>query len=178
MAKKKGFQSRNYEKAVTKVKILLFSHSRASRIRKFFLSDNHGGREYFSVFHAPHPLISPHFEIHFAGPDSANKIPVEGFTYSVSELERFWRGRLCRADLCLERFCSNQLTLSVWSEYATQSLICKTCLEIGSQGTFSVYFYFAIIQLLWLYILYVMLSNFYWIHSWKIWTVIIWKNKL
>ena len=31
----------------------------------FFLSANHGGRHYFSVFHVP-----SHFEIHFAGPDT------------------------------------------------------------------------------------------------------------
>ena len=38
-------------------KCYCFSHSRASRIQRFFLSANHG---------APRPL---HFEIHFSGPD-------------------------------------------------------------------------------------------------------------
>ena len=30
-----------------------FSHSRASRIQRFFWSPSHGGRQYFSVFHGP-----------------------------------------------------------------------------------------------------------------------------
>ena len=69
--KKKRFQSRNYQKAVTKVKILLFQPSRAFRIRKFFLSANHGGRQYFSVFHGPptlksiSPALSYDFSLHF-----------------------------------------------------------------------------------------------------------------
>ena len=44
-------------------KYYCFNHSRASRIRTFFLPANHGGQQYFSVFHG-----LPHFEIHFAGP--------------------------------------------------------------------------------------------------------------
>ena len=42
-------------------KYYCFSHSRASRIQKFFLSANHGGQQYFSVFHGPLTLksISP-----------------------------------------------------------------------------------------------------------------------
>ena len=41
----------------SKSKCYCFSHSRASRIKKFFLSDNYGGRQYFSVFHGPFTLI-------------------------------------------------------------------------------------------------------------------------
>ena len=34
-------------------KYYYFNHSRASRIRKFFLSAIHGGRQYFPLFHDP-----------------------------------------------------------------------------------------------------------------------------
>ena len=39
----------------------MFAGSRVSRIQKFFFSANHGGQQYFSVFHGPSTLksISP-----------------------------------------------------------------------------------------------------------------------
>ena len=45
--KRKGFKARLSSRS----KYYCFSHSRVSRIRKFFLSANHGGRKYISVFH-------------------------------------------------------------------------------------------------------------------------------
>ena len=57
-----AFQGRSYWKTVTKVKkCYCFSHSRVSRIQKFFLSANYGGWQYFSVFNSPSTLksISP-----------------------------------------------------------------------------------------------------------------------
>ena len=41
-----------------RLKCYYFSHSRASRIQKFFFSDNHGGQQYFSMFHGPSTLKS------------------------------------------------------------------------------------------------------------------------
>ena len=39
-------------------KYYYFSHSRASSIQKFFSSANHGGSQYFSVFHSSSTLKS------------------------------------------------------------------------------------------------------------------------
>ena len=65
--KRKGFKAETIKRLSPRSTRYCFNHSRGSRIRKFFLSANHGGRQYFLVFHAlPHPL---HFEIHFAGPE-------------------------------------------------------------------------------------------------------------
>ena len=61
--KRKGFKAKTIKRLSPKSKYYYFNHSRASRIRTFFLSTNHGDRRYFSVLHDP-----PHFEIHFAGP--------------------------------------------------------------------------------------------------------------
>ena len=41
-----------------RTKCYYFSHSRASRIQKFFLSARHRGRKYFAVFHGPSTLIT------------------------------------------------------------------------------------------------------------------------
>ena len=61
--KRKGFNAETIKRLSPRSKYYCFNHSRTSRIRKFFLSANHRGRQYFSVLHGP-----PHFEIHFAGP--------------------------------------------------------------------------------------------------------------
>ena len=46
----KGLQKAETTKAAIKVKmLLLYSHSKVCRIQKFFLSDNHGGQQYFLV---------------------------------------------------------------------------------------------------------------------------------
>ena len=69
--RRKGFKAETIKRLSPRSKYHCFSHSTASRIRKFFLSANHGGQQYFSVFHdppPPSPKPSPHFEIHFAGP--------------------------------------------------------------------------------------------------------------
>ena len=57
---KKGtiFKIETIERLPPRSKCYCFSHSRMSRIQKFFLSVNHGGRQYFPVFHDPPP--SPH----------------------------------------------------------------------------------------------------------------------
>ena len=59
--KTKAFKAETIKRLSPRSKYCYFSHSRTSRIRKFFLSANHGGRQYFSVFHAPPTLksISP-----------------------------------------------------------------------------------------------------------------------
>ena len=49
--KRKGFKAETIKKLSPKSKYYCFNRSRASRIRKFFLLDNHGGQQYFSVFH-------------------------------------------------------------------------------------------------------------------------------
>ena len=54
-----------------------FSHSRASRNQKVFLSPKHGGRQYLSVFNIFH------FEIHFAGPVLAGNCRVNPIFMSV-----------------------------------------------------------------------------------------------
>ena len=59
------FKAETIERLSPSSKYCCFSHSRVSRIQKFFLSANHGGRQYFSVFHGPSTLksISPALEI-------------------------------------------------------------------------------------------------------------------
>ena len=59
--KRKSLKAETIKRLSPRSKYYCFSHFRASRIRKFFFSANHGGRQYFSVFHGQ-------FEIHFAGP--------------------------------------------------------------------------------------------------------------
>ena len=57
--KKKEFQGRYIKMLSSRSKWNCFNHSRASRIYNFFMSVNHGDRQYF-----PWPI---HFEIHFVG---------------------------------------------------------------------------------------------------------------
>ena len=49
--KKKGFKAETITRLSPRSKYYCFNHSRVSRIRNFFLLANHGGRQYFSVFH-------------------------------------------------------------------------------------------------------------------------------
>ena len=49
--KRKGFKAETIKRLPPRSKYYFFSRSRASRIQKFFLSANHGGRQYFSVFY-------------------------------------------------------------------------------------------------------------------------------
>ena len=51
--KKKLFKAGTIKRLSPRSKGYCFSHSRASTIQKFFLSDNRVGRQYFSVFHGP-----------------------------------------------------------------------------------------------------------------------------
>ena len=59
--KGKGFKTETIKRLSPRSKYYCLSHSRASRIWKFFLSVNHGGWQYFPVFHSPPTLksISP-----------------------------------------------------------------------------------------------------------------------
>ena len=59
--KRKSFKAEAIKRLSPRLKYYCFNHSGASRIRKFFLSANHGGRQYFSVFHGSSTLksISP-----------------------------------------------------------------------------------------------------------------------
>ena len=59
--KRKGVKAETIKRLSPRSKYYYFSHSRASRIRKSFLSVNHGGQHYFPVFHGPPTLksISP-----------------------------------------------------------------------------------------------------------------------
>ena len=59
--KRKTFKAETIKRLSPSSKCYCFSHSRASRIQNFFLSPNHGGRLYLSVFHGPSTLksISP-----------------------------------------------------------------------------------------------------------------------
>ena len=59
--KKESFKAEAIRRLPPKSKCYCFSHSRASRIQKFFWSANHGGRQYLSVFHGPSTFksISP-----------------------------------------------------------------------------------------------------------------------
>ena len=52
------FKEETIERLSPRSKYYCFSHSRVSRIQKFFLSANHGGRQYFSGFHGPSTLKS------------------------------------------------------------------------------------------------------------------------
>ena len=56
--KKKSFKAETIERLSARSKCYCFRHSRVSRIQKFSLSTNHGGQQYFSVFHAPSTLKS------------------------------------------------------------------------------------------------------------------------
>ena len=57
--KRKTFKAKTIKSlSPRKAKCYCFSHSRASRIQKFFWSANHGGRQYLSVFHSPSTLKS------------------------------------------------------------------------------------------------------------------------
>ena len=53
-----GFKAETIKRLSPKSKYYCFSHSRASRIRKFFLSANHGSRQYFPVLYGPPTLKS------------------------------------------------------------------------------------------------------------------------
>ena len=59
--KRKGFKAETIKRLSPRSKCYCFNHSRASRIQKFFLLVNHGGRQYISVFHGLPTLksISP-----------------------------------------------------------------------------------------------------------------------
>ena len=57
--KEKSFKEETIKRLSSKSKCCCFNHSRTSRIQKFFLSTNHGGR----LFSVPWLL---HFEIDFA----------------------------------------------------------------------------------------------------------------
>ena len=50
---RKTFKAETIKRLSLRSKLYCLSHSRASRIKKFFFSANHGGRQYFSVFHGP-----------------------------------------------------------------------------------------------------------------------------
>ena len=56
--KGKSFKAETIKRLPPKSKCYCFSHSRASRIQKFFLSANHGNRQCFTVFHGPSTLKS------------------------------------------------------------------------------------------------------------------------
>ena len=56
--KRKDFNKETIKRLSPRSKYYCFSDSRASRIRKFYLSANLGGRQYFSVFHGPPTLKS------------------------------------------------------------------------------------------------------------------------
>ena len=54
--KRKSFKAETIKKRLsTRSTCYFFSHNRASRIKKVFLLANHGGRQYFSVFHGSSP---------------------------------------------------------------------------------------------------------------------------
>ena len=59
--KRKNLKVETIKSLSPKSKCFFFSHSRVSRIQKLSLLDNHGGRQYFSVFHGLSNLksISP-----------------------------------------------------------------------------------------------------------------------
>ena len=56
--KGKSFKPETIKRLPPKSKCYCFSHCRASRIQKFFLSANHGNRQCFTVFHGPSTLKS------------------------------------------------------------------------------------------------------------------------
>ena len=55
--KRKGFKAETIKRLSPRSKYFCFSRSRPSR--KVLLSTNHGGRQYFSVFHAPPSMLHP-----------------------------------------------------------------------------------------------------------------------
>ena len=73
--KRKGFKVETIKRLSLRSKYYCFSHSRASAIRKFFLSTT-GQLWWLTVLFSecpsspalPSPAVLPHFEIHFAGP--------------------------------------------------------------------------------------------------------------
>ena len=56
--KRKIFKAETIKRLSPRSKCYCFSHSRASRIQKFFFSPNHGGRQYLPVFKGPSSLKS------------------------------------------------------------------------------------------------------------------------
>ena len=77
---RKTFKAETSKRLPLRLKLHCLSHSRTSRIQKFFFLVNHGGRQYFSVFHGPRTLrsISPALElcieVDLVGTTSAEKI--------------------------------------------------------------------------------------------------------
>ena len=55
---RKTFKAETIKRLSLRSKLYCLRYSRASRIQKFFLWANHGGRQYFSVFHGPSTLKS------------------------------------------------------------------------------------------------------------------------
>ena len=55
---RKSIKAETIKRLSPKSKCHCFSHCRVSRIQNFFLSANHGDRQYFSVFHGPSTLKS------------------------------------------------------------------------------------------------------------------------
>ena len=55
---RKNFKAETIKRLSPRLNCYCFSHSRAPRIQKFFLSADHGGREYFSLFLGPSTLKS------------------------------------------------------------------------------------------------------------------------
>ena len=58
---RKTFKAETIKRLSPRSKLYCLSHSRASRIQNFFWSANHGGQQYFTVFHGLSTLksISP-----------------------------------------------------------------------------------------------------------------------
>ena len=56
--KRKSLKAETIKRLLPRSKYYCFSDFRVSRIRKFFLSANHGSRQYFSVFHGRPTLKS------------------------------------------------------------------------------------------------------------------------
>ena len=52
---RKTFKAETIKRLSLRLKLYCLSHSRESRIQKFFLSANHGVRQYFSIFHFAGP---------------------------------------------------------------------------------------------------------------------------
>ena len=61
--KRNNFKAETIKRLSPRSKCYCFSHSRLFRIQKIFFLANHGGRQYFPLFHGPSPLkfISPAF---------------------------------------------------------------------------------------------------------------------
>ena len=56
--KRKNFKAETIKSLSPRSQCYCFSHSRVSRIQRFFLSVLHGGWQYFPVFHGPSTLKS------------------------------------------------------------------------------------------------------------------------